>query len=74
MAERKSVEDKTQSEIVSTKFPLERIRRDCERVIGVSKGTFDGATSGLKGEFTIDEIRGITETWLRKPVITKGAK
>lgn len=44
-------------------FSLERLRRDCFKLLGVSTSTFDGATFGRKGEFTVKEIREIINAW-----------
>jgi hypothetical protein len=44
-------------------FSLERLRRDCFKLFGVSTSTFDGATFGRKGEFTVKETREIIKTW-----------
>lgn len=38
-------------------FSLERLRRDCFRVFGITTSTFDAATYGLTGEFTVAELR-----------------
>jgi hypothetical protein len=44
-------------------FPLERLRRDCLKLFGVSTSTFDGAALGREGEFSVKEIRGIIQMW-----------
>lgn len=38
-------------------FSLERLRRDCFKVFGVTASTFDAAVYGLTGEFTVNELR-----------------
>ena len=55
-------------------FPLERLRRDCLELLGVSTSTFDGATRGREGEFTLKQIREIIRDWQNKPVFPKTKK
>lgn len=50
------------------KVPLENLRRSCAKLFGVSFSTFDGATAGLTGKFTADEMQDIIDKWLRKEV------
>ena len=50
------------------KVPLDNLRRSCVKLFGVSFSTFDGATVGLSGKYTVDEMRGIIDKWLRKEV------
>lgn len=38
-------------------FSLERLRRDCFKVFGITASTFDAATYGLTGEFTVNVLR-----------------
>ena len=38
-------------------FSLERLRRDCFKVFGITQSTFDAATYGLTGDFTVDALR-----------------
>jgi hypothetical protein len=44
-------------------FSLERLRRDCLKLFGVSTSTFDGAALGREGEFSVKEIREIIQMW-----------
>lgn len=39
------------------KIPLEKLRRSCVKLFGVTLSTFDGATAGLSGKFTIAEMQ-----------------
>ena len=50
------------------KVPLDNLRRSCVKLFGVSFSTFDGATVGLSGKYTVDEMRDIIDKWLRKEV------
>lgn len=45
------------------KFSIARLRKDCLNLFGVTYSTFDGATFGLTGEYTVEEMRGRIKTW-----------
>ena len=49
-------------------FPLERLRRDCVKLFGVTTSTFDGAAFGLNsnGKFTVEEIKVKIGDWQKK--------
>lgn len=57
-------------------FSLERLRRDCFKVFGVTPSTFDGATYGLTGEFTVNELREKIQVFQNTRVVpaNKGGK
>lgn len=55
-------------------FSLERLRRDCFKLFGVTSSTFDGATYGLKGEFAIKELHDKIQAWQNKQVFTANKK
>jgi len=59
---------KPQSPAIENKFPLEKLGKDCVKLFGADPCVFAGATHGLTGEFTISEIKGIINTWLKKEV------
>ena len=48
------------------KFTIEKLRENCYAVFGISKSTFDGATYGLNGEYTVSEIKNAIEKWQKK--------
>lgn len=50
------------------KIPLENLRRSCVKLFGVSFSTFDGATVGRTGKYTVKEMQSIIDTWLQKEV------
>jgi hypothetical protein len=50
------------------KFTIDRLRADCSKLFGVSTSTFDGATHGLKGEYTVEEMKSIIQKWMKKEV------
>lgn len=49
-------------------YKLEKLRKSCGKLFGVSSATFAGATSKLdpKGEYTVDDIKNTITTWLKK--------
>lgn len=53
------------------KIPIEKLRRSCLKLFGVTPSTFDGATAGLTGSFTTAEMRSYLSEWLAKPVLLK---
>lgn len=56
-------------------FSLERLRHDCFQIFGITPSTFDGATYGLEGEFTIKELREKIQAWQNtrvRPASKKG--
>ena len=70
----KSAETTAEAPVRKTVFSLERLRRDCLELLGVTTSTFDGAVFGLEGDFTVDEIREIIRKWQNKPVLLKTKK
>ncbi len=51
------------------KFALSELRENSYQLFGVTSAAFDGATDGLHGKYTIEEVRGIIDTWLKKEVM-----
>ena len=45
------------------KFSVEKLRENCMTLFGVTTSTFDGATHGVSGEFTVDEMKNTIEKW-----------
>ena len=56
------------------KFTVERLRRDCLRLFGVTFSTFDGATYGLTDTYTVEEMRSIINKWQNTRVIPANKK
>lgn len=54
------------------KIPIENLRRSCIKLFGITPSTFDGATVGLTGKFTVNEMQTIIDKWLNTPVSLKG--
>lgn len=48
------------------KFTLDKLRENSDKLFGISASTFDGAAYGLKGEFTISEMKNIINNWTKK--------
>jgi len=49
-------------------FSVEALRDKCLRLFGVTVSTFDGATYGLDGKYTVEEMKNIIAKWLNKEV------
>lgn len=63
--------EKTETATVATvnpKHSLEKLRKNCLVLFGVTVSTFDGATHGLSGEYTVAEIKAIIEKWGKTPI------
>ena len=52
----------------ATKFPIEKLAVNCRQLFGVSSCTFAGATYGLTGEFTVEEMKKHIEKWRKQEV------
>ena len=70
--------NKEKSEVVETtkpapKFPIEKLRSNCVALFGVTSSTFDGATLGLNGEYSVEEMKKTIEKW-QKTTIKKEDK
>ena len=57
---------------IPPKFTIERLRASCIKLFGITASTFDGATYGLTGQFTVDAMKEHIDKWLKKPM--KGGK
>lgn len=61
--------DEQKPEIASApKFTVEKLAAHAAQLFGVSSCTFAGATHGLTGEYTVEEMRAIIKTWAKKEV------
>lgn len=52
--------------ISAPKFSVEKLRENCQKLFGISRSTFDGAVSGLKGEYTVSEMKENISKWMKK--------
>ncbi len=50
------------------KFTIEELKDRSFSLFGVSSSTYVGATSGLKGKYTVRELKSIISGWLKKEV------
>ncbi len=50
------------------KYRLDDLRKNCLALFNVTVSTFDGAVTGLTGEYTISEIKNIINKWKTKEV------
>ena len=67
MAEKKTVP--AAAEKKERKIPLEKLRRSCVKLFGISPSTFDGAAVGLtESKYTVGEMKAIIDKWLAKEV------
>lgn len=53
---------------VGTKYTVEKLRGNCRQLFGVSASTFAGATYGMTGKYTIEEMRNHIKEWGKKGV------
>lgn len=54
------------------KFPYAVLAANCVKLFGVTSSTFAGATIGKEeGTYTVSEMKGILDSWMKKPVKTK---
>ena len=52
----------------AAKYTLERLRQNCRSLFDISTSTFDGATYGMTGKYTVEELRAHIENWKKKGV------
>lgn len=50
------------------KFTVEKLQANCRELFGISTSTFAGATYGMTGMYTIEEMRAHLEAWKKKGV------
>lgn len=62
MAKEKDKAQAVEAEAV-TKFTIEKLRQNCLALFGVTTSTFDGATLGYDGEYSVEEIKKAIERW-----------
>ena len=66
--------NKNTAENKPKKFTIERLRRDCLKLFGVTESTFEGATFGKSGELTVDEAKKLIGDWQKTEIKPKGKK
>lgn len=50
------------------KFSVGRLAADCRELFGVSSCTFAGATHGMTGKYTVEEMDAHIKKWCSKEV------
>lgn len=65
---------KTETSTEESKFSLDVLRKNCVKLFKVSSSTFDGATNGLVGDFTVTEIKNKIKGWCEQPIKKGGNK
>lgn len=55
-------------EAAAPKFMVEKLGANCRQLFGVSTSTFAGATYGMTGKYTVEEMRAHIEAWKKKGV------
>ena len=48
------------------KFTIEKLKENCLRIFGVSTSTFVGATYGMTGKYTVEEMKTHIENWKKE--------
>lgn len=56
----------TQEKAQAPKFPVERLAANCRQLFGVSSCTFAGATYGMTGDYTVEEMKAHIKKWCSK--------
>lgn len=52
----------------AAKFPVEKLAVHCRQLFGVSSCTYAGATHGMTGEYTVEEMKKHINEWCKKEV------
>ena len=64
----KETDTKETTNVEATKYDIKELEKKCVVLFGVTTSTFVGATAGLSGSYTVDEVKSILEKWLKKEV------
>lgn len=59
-------EDSPQMENTEPEFEISQLRENCRTLFGVDTYVFDGATFGMSGKFTVNNIKTTIEKWKNK--------
>ena len=71
---KKVAEESVNTEETAPKFSIGKLRSKCLELFGVTTSTFDGATHGLDGEYTVEEMKYTIAKWKNTNIKTKEAK
>lgn len=61
-------ETATPEKVQAAKFTVERLAANCRQLFGVSSCAYAGATYGMTGEYTVEEMKEHIEKWKKKEV------
>lgn len=50
------------------KYAIAKLQENCRQLFGVSTSTFAGATYGMTGKYTVNEMRAHIEAWKKREV------
>ena len=50
------------------KYAIEKLQENCRQLFGVSTSTFAGATFGMTGKYTVEEMRAHIDAWKKREV------
>lgn len=62
----KAQEAPAKAEIRADRFTVPHLREYARELFHVSQSTYDGATAGLTGEHTVEEMRAHIDKWLKE--------
>ena len=48
------------------KYAVGKLQENCRQLFGVSTSTFAGATYGMTGKYTVEEMRAHIEAWKKR--------
>ena len=63
MTKKKNEVDTEKEVSTEPKYSIEKLRSNCLKLFGVTTSTFDGATHGLNGEYTVKEMKNVIDKW-----------
>lgn len=50
------------------KFEVGKLQENCRTLFGVSPSTFAGATAGMEGKYSVEDMKAHIEAWKKKEV------
>lgn len=65
---KKTVEAPPAQGKAAKKYTVGKLQANCRQLFGVSTSTFAGATYGMTGNYTVEEMRAHIEAWKKKGV------
>ena len=60
------VKDNSIKEEALVKYDINKLRSNCMKLFNINTSTFDGATYGFTGEYSVKEVKDAIEKWLKK--------